>query len=139
MTIDHLYETFELIDDWEERYRIIIDLGKSLPSFPDEARTEQNRVPGCISQVWMIAQSDPEHPEAYQILADSDAHIVKGLIAILLMLYSGKTAEEIAEVDVQEVFQNLDLENHLSPNRRNGFYSMVERIRQLAQAPAQSS
>lgn len=136
MTLEELYETFDLIEDWEERYRVLIDLGRNLPSLPEEAKVEDNRVRGCMSQVWMIAQPHPQRPGAYEILADSDAHIVKGLIAILLMIYSNKTEEEIASVDIGEIFSRLDLESHISPNRRNGFYSMVERIRQLAHSTA---
>lgn len=133
MSLDRIYETFELLDDWEERYRVIIDLGKKLPELPAEYKTDQNKVKGCMSQVWMVAKRhDDVDPPTFEIIADSDAHIVKGLIGILLLAYSGKTREEIQSTDIQQIFSRLGLEKHLSPNRRNGFFSMVERIKQLA-------
>ncbi|MBI1387020.1 MAG: cysteine desulfuration protein SufE [bacterium] len=130
--LDHLYETFEILDDWEERYRVIIDLGRHLPPMDEALKTEETKVRGCLSQVWMVTRVSDDDPVRYEIIADSDAHIVKGLIAILLMAYSGKTLDEIRSVDIDAVFEKLGLDQHLSPNRRNGFYSMVERIRTLS-------
>ncbi len=133
MTLEELTDTFEFITDWEERYRIIIDLGKKLPPYPEEARDEEHKVKGCMSQVWMEYSTDGGAPPRYNFVADSDSFIVKGLIAILLMAYSGKTAGEIGQVDIDGVFKTLGLEQNISPNRRNGFFSMVKRIQALSQ------
>ena len=132
MTLDRLYETFELIDDWEERYRVIIDLGGKLPPMPEEQKTEETKVRGCLSQVWMVTEVEESSPPRYHFIADSDAAIVKGLIGVLMVIYDQKTADEIADTDINEIFEKLELEQHISPNRRNGFYSMVERIKSLA-------
>lgn len=134
MTLDRLYTTFEMLEDWEDRYRVIIDLGKKLPDFPEEGKIEENRIRGCVSQVWMIPRVSDEDPPRIEFIADSDSHIVKGLIAILMMVYSGKSSDEIRAINMEEIFQNLGLEEHLSPNRRNGFYSMVEWIRTLSKS-----
>ena len=131
MDVDELIERFSLFDDWEERYAYIIQMGRKLPPFPEEERTEANKVRGCVSQVWMIRHTEGER---IHIQGDSDAFIVKGLVAILLALYSGRTSEEIAAVDVEAVFSELELAEHLTPNRRNGFFSMVQRIRSFGLA-----
>ena len=132
MTLEELLEGFELFDSWEERYRYIIELGRSYPALDAGYKNEENRVDGCVSQVWMVSEVGPEPDKSITIRADSDSHIVRGLIAILLFAYSGKTAESILAVDIDGVFGQLGLEQHLSPNRRNGFFSMVERIRLIA-------
>ncbi|MDP8245580.1 MAG: SufE family protein [Candidatus Hinthialibacter antarcticus] len=134
MDLDHLYETFEFLDDWEERYRVIIDLGRKLPEMPEEQKTEETKVRGCMSQVWMITKKIDDAPPRYEFIADSDSHIVKGLIGVLQLAYSGKTLDEIREVKIEDIFARLGLDSHLSPNRRNGFFSMVERINLLASA-----
>lgn len=128
-TLDQLYEDFSLLTDWEDRYRHIIELGRNLPTLTESERTPPNKVEGCMSQVWLVAQR-----EGGKIIfkADSDAHIVKGLIAILLMAYSNKTPEQIRAVNIEQVFDRLGLGQHLSPVRRNGFFAMVGRIRALA-------
>jgi len=130
-TIDELIENFALFDDWEERYRYLIDLGKELEPMPEALKTDDTIVPGCTSKVWMTAE---EKDGKYFFLADSDAHIVRGLIAVLLSAYQGRSASEIQNVDIKEKFQAMGLNEHLSPNRRNGFFAMVERIHLLAQA-----
>ena len=132
MTIDDLIEGFELFDDWEERYRYIIEMGRKLDELPEDAKTEINRVQGCVSSVWMISDRDDEQDPRFTFKADSDSHIVRGLISILLLAYSGQTAHAIAAVDIDGIFERLGLERHLSPNRRNGFFSMVERIKNVA-------
>ncbi len=125
-----LTEAFEMFDAWEDRYRFLIDMGRDLPAFPTEAKTEANIVTGCQSQVWMIADSqDDEHIE---FLADSDSTIVKGLIAILRSVYSGYTPREILQFDVNALLQQLGLDQHLSMGRRNGLAGMVTRIKTLA-------
>jgi cysteine desulfuration protein SufE len=134
--IDALIDEFSLLDDWEERYRHVIELGAALPPFPPEARTEENRVRGCVSQVWLVAQPAFGSPPRLTFLADSDAHIVRGLAAILMRIYSGpgRTKEEILAIDPEALFTTLGLDSHLSPQRSNGLRAMVERIRALAAA-----
>ncbi len=129
MQLDELVEAFELLPDWEERYRILIDLGRKLPEFPDAERTEENRVQGCTSKVWLIAE---KNGEVLDFRADSDSFIVKGLLAILLKAYSGQRPEDIQRTDIEDLFQRLGLEQNLSPNRRSGFYATVERIKAIA-------
>lgn len=131
MSIDDILENFDLYDDWEDRYRFVIELGRELPPFPDAARTEENRVRGCTSRVWLISRLEG-NPPVLTLEGDSDAHIVKGLVAILLSLYSGKTPAEILKIDAKALLGKLGLEAHLSPMRTNGLYSMVERIRAIA-------
>lgn len=139
MDTEELIETFELLGDWEERYRYLIDLGRKLPPLPDADHSEVNKVRGCMSQVWLTHRLDPGPPARLEFQGDSDAHIVKGLIALLFMLLSGKSARQILDTDVSGVFERLGLESHISMNRRNGFYAMVERIRQTAQANLSTS
>ena len=131
---DELVENFELFDEWEDRYAYVIDLGKKLPVFPEAAQTDGHKVRGCMSQVWMVPGRDPEQPDHLLFAADSDATIVKGLIAVLAVLYAGKTADEIDAIDAEGAFSRLGLDSHLSPSRRNGLFSMVERIRGFAKA-----
>ncbi|MCG8354338.1 MAG: SufE family protein [Kiloniellales bacterium] len=133
MTVGELAENFEFLGDWEERYRYIIDLGRELEPLPEEYKVEDYRVQGCVSKVWLVGRADPTDPERITFIADSDAHIVKGLIAIALLLYSGKTAGEILDVDAREVLKRLDLGEHLSPSRSNGFYAMIRKIREIAE------
>ena len=128
--LQELTENFALFDDWEERYRYLIDLGKGLPPMADELKTDETFVRGCTSQVWMICETDDDG--RYHFTADSDAHIVKGLIAVLLSAYQDKTAEQICDVDIEKSFDEIGLNQHLSPNRRNGFFAMVERIKTLS-------
>lgn len=134
LDIDELVDTFEFMDDWEERYKYVIDLGRDLPEFPEDERAPENKVRGCASQVWLIARETDDAPKKLVFLGDSDAHIVKGLIAILLLLYSGKTPGEILQTDPRAVLARLGLEQHLSPMRTNGLFSMIGRIRAMAEA-----
>ena len=131
-SVDELVENFEFLDDWEDRYRYIIDLGRKLPEFEESEKTERNRIQGCTSQAWLIAELSSDPKPVLSFRADSDAHIVRGLLAVLLSIYSGRTAEEILAVDIKDVLRRLDFETQISPNRANGFYSAVERIRNLA-------
>src|SRR5262249_2885364 len=134
--IDDIIDAFGLIDDWEERYRYVIDLGRELDALPEVDHTDVNKVRGCASQVWLktaIARSASGAP-VLTFRGDSDAHIVKGLIAILLAYYSGHTAEQILAADALELFGRLGLTAHLTPQRSNGVHSMVERIRRDAQS-----
>jgi cysteine desulfuration protein SufE len=129
--IDEITENFALLDDWDDRYRYVIELGRALPPLPDAARTDANKVQGCASQVWLqtTVRPDGDGGRVLNFLGDSDAHIVKGLIAILFALYSGKPAKEILALDALGLFNQLALREHLTPQRSNGFRSMVERIR----------
>jgi cysteine desulfuration protein SufE len=129
--IDAIISEFQLFDDWEDKYAYLIDLGKKLPVLENDYKTEANKVHGCTSQVWVIIDHKPEAPDRIFFRADSDAFIVKGLIALLLRIYSGKTSQEIKEIDIQQLFDKLELSQYLTPNRSNGFFAMVQRIRQL--------
>ena len=136
MTIDEIIENFALLDDWDERYRYVIELGRGLAALPESERNEANKVQGCASQVWLTSRARPDGaggPVLY-FVGDSDAHIVRGLIAILFALYSDKPARQILETDAITVFDRLGLREHLTPQRSNGFRSMVERIRADARA-----
>jgi cysteine desulfuration protein SufE len=135
MSFPELAENFALFDDWEDRYRYLIDLGRKLPDFPESLKTEATKVRGCMSQVWMVPGHPASDPSRFAFAADSDAHIVKGLIAVLGTLFSGKTPAEIAAVDTEASFRSLGLDQHLSPSRRNGLVSMVEKIKTYARAP----
>lgn len=123
--IEELVENFSLFDDWEERYRYLIDLGRELPHMDDSLKTEERLVRGCTSRVWMDAIVENG---IFTFAADSDAHIVRGLVALLVVAYQGKKLEELHTVDIEKTFRDIGLDQHLSPNRRNGFYAMVERI-----------
>ena len=136
MNVDEWVDDFAALGPWEERYRYLIDLGRRLPPLPAAERTEANKVRGCMSQVWLSATAQPGPPPRLELRGDSDAHIVKGLIALLFKLYAGRTPREILALDVQSVFERLGLESHITLNRRNGFYAMVERIRALAEDAA---
>ena len=129
-TLDELVDNFALFDDWEERYRYLIDLGRTLPSMDESLKTEENLVKGCTSRVWM--QADLSGDEL-KFVADSDAHIVRGLIAILDRAYQGQALSNIQNIDIDGAFAKIGLDQNLSPNRRNGFFSMVERIQSFAQ------
>ena len=135
-TIDEIIENFAFLDDWDDRYRYVIELGRTLAPLPDAAHNEQNKVQGCASQVWLDTRVEPNGAAgpALSFVGDSDAHIVRGLIAILLALYSGKPAREILSTDAVALFDRLGLREHLTPQRSNGFRSMVERIRTDARA-----
>ena len=135
-TIPELIETFEALGDWEAQCDYLIDLGYEIPEFPASARIEANRVHGCQSNVWLITDIKPGDPPVIEIQADSDSMIVRGLIAVLLLAYSGKTAREILETDIQQIFARLGLNRQLSSARRNGLAGMVQRIRSLAEQSA---
>jgi cysteine desulfuration protein SufE len=133
-TIDEIVSNFELLDDWEERYRYLIELGRLMEPLPDEAHSDVNKVQGCASQVWL--QTDVKSSAGQPVLhliGDSDAHIVRGLVALLISLYDGKTASEALSTDALGLFKELGLSEHLTPQRSNGVRSMVERIRRDAQ------
>lgn len=136
MTIDEISDNFSLLDEWDDRYRYIIELGRTLAPLPAEAHTDANKVQGCSSQVWLTTSVRPNGASGpvLTFVGDSDAHIVRGLIAILFALYSDKSARDILAIDPSELFIRLGLREHLSPQRSNGLKSMVARIRGEAEA-----
>lgn len=129
--IKQLDEAFSILPDWEEKYAYIIDLGKKLPVLPENYKTEDYRVRGCVSQVWMVPQYDADK-DIVLFTGDSDAIIVKGLVALLVMIYSGHSPREIGEVPIEKLFESWGLSQHLTPSRRNGLFSMVNKIKNLA-------
>jgi cysteine desulfuration protein SufE len=131
--IRSLVDDFVLLDDWEDRYRYVIELGKSLPPLSDAERSPANKVRGCASQVWLVSEIKRNGRPVLRFRGDSDAHIVRGLIAILFALYSGRTAEEILALDPERIFQQIGLREHLTSQRSNGLTSMVGRIRSDAE------
>jgi cysteine desulfuration protein SufE len=133
-TIDTIRDDFSYLDEWEDRYRYVIELGEALPAFADADRTAANKVPGCVSQVWLTTDSGPGTDPVLTFHGDSDAHIVRGLVAIMLALFSGRTASEILDTDAETTLKALGLDEHLSPQRANGLRSMVKRIRRDAEA-----
>jgi len=135
-SIDEIVENFTLLDQWDDRYRYVIELGRTLPPLPESAYNEANKVRGCASQVWLLTHVKPDGAAGPTLTfdGDSDAHIVRGLIAILFALYSGKSAREILAIDALKLFDRIGLRENLTPQRSNGLRSMVERIRAEAKA-----
>lgn len=131
MRLSDIRDDFSLLDDWEDRYRYVIELGRKLPAFPDAARTEANKVRGCASQVWLVSHVAPDG-ESITFEGDSDAHIVRGLVAVLFAIYDGLSPAEILATDAQAIFSELGLAEHLTQQRSNGLASMVARIRKDA-------
>lgn len=129
--IDDVMEAFEVLDDWEDRYAYIIDLGRKLPPFPESEKTEENFVHGCQSQVWLSHDRDPDTGRLFFVI-DSDAMIVKGLAAIVLIALNARTPDDLLAVDVDAVFKDIDLFRHISPTRGNGLRSMVAKIQAAA-------
>lgn len=133
-TIETIRDDFSFLDEWEDRYRYVIELGESLPPFSDSERTPANKVPGCVSQVWLTTDIGEGSDPILVFHGDSDAHIVRGLVAIILALFSGRSASSILETDADATLKALGLDEHLSPQRANGLRSMVKRIRRDAGA-----
>ncbi len=136
MDSKELIDNFEFLDDWEDKYRYIIDLGNDIKSLDSKHKTEEYKVEGCTSQVWIVPElaQDADGEVVLNFEADSDASIVKGLIAILIVLANGKKAKEVIDMDIEGFFVKLGLDSHLSPSRRNGLRSMVERLKNLSKA-----
>ena len=131
-TVEQIIEDFSFLDDWEDRYRYVIELGKALPDLPDTDKTSENKVQGCASQVWLVSSSEAGDDPVMHFNGDSDAHIVRGLVAIVLAIYSGHKASEIVGTDAIDVFNRIGLVEHLSSQRANGLRSMIKRIRNEA-------
>lgn len=130
-TIAEIEDNFALLDQWDDRYRYVIELGKTLPPLPEADHVEANKVQGCASQVWLVTHKKPDGTAGPVLTfeGDSDAHIVRGLVAILFALYTGKPAKEILDTDASALFERLGLRENLTPQRSNGLRSMIERIR----------
>ncbi|MEM9279952.1 MAG: SufE family protein [Pseudomonadota bacterium] len=134
MSIDEITENFEFLDDWDDRYKYLIELGGMLEALPEEHRTRENKVQGCVSQVWVISTKSDEPDPVLHFSGASDAHIVSGLIAIAFAIFSGKRASEILITNEKEIFDRIDLSEHITPQRSNGLNSLVERIKADARA-----
>jgi len=132
MTLEKIISDFEFIEEWEDRYRYVIDLGDQLEPYPEELKTPETKVQGCVSQVWLTSELKNEENKII-LSGDSDAHIVRGLMAIVFAIFSGKSPEEILKIDVQLIFKTLGLNEHISPQRSNGLNAMVKRIQSDAQ------
>ena len=136
MTIDDIKDNFALLDEWDDRYRYVIELGRTLAPMSEAEHSAENKVQGCTSQVWLARSvaHDAAGAPVLHYVGDSDAHIVRGLVAILLTLYSDKPPQQILDTDAIALFEELGLGEHLTPQRSNGFRAMVERIRRDARA-----
>jgi cysteine desulfuration protein SufE len=139
--IAEIIDNFEVLDDWDDRYRYLIELGRELPPLAPAAHNDANKVQGCASQVWLETDVRPNGADGpvLNFLGDSDAHLVRGLIAVLFAIFSGRTAKDIVAVDAIALFERMGLREHLTPQRSNGFRSMVERIRRDANAALASA
>jgi cysteine desulfuration protein SufE len=137
-SLDDIIANFDLLDEWDDRYRYLIELGKGLDPLPEEAHNETNKVRGCASQVWLEAQTEagPGPQTRLSFRGDSDAHIVRGLVALALAIYSGRSAAEILETDAFATYERLGLAAHLTPQRSNGVRAMIERIKADARQAA---
>ena len=136
MTLDDYVDTFELFDDWDQRYQYLTELGEQLPALPEALRTEDNRVKGCMSKVWVSAYTDSGLVGFH---ADCDTATIKGVLALLVDLMSEKHAEQVLATDLDEIFDRLALDDHLSPNRHFGVYAMVELMKQQVKALQQAA
>ncbi|MCD2175557.1 SufE family protein [Rhizobium sp. C4] len=128
-SIEQIIEDFSFLDEWEDRYRYVIELGKALPDLPESEKTAENKVQGCASQVWLVSHRGEGPDPVMTFEGDSDAHIVRGLVAIVLSIYSGRKASDIAATDAIDTFNTIGLVEHLSSQRANGLRSMIKRIR----------
>ena len=132
--IQDMIDDFAFLSDWEERYMHVIDLGKALPPLSETEKTDVNKVKGCVSQVWLVSETDGKEDPTLTFRGDSDAHIVKGLVAVTLQIFSNRKATKIQELDASAILKELDLEEHLSPQRSNGLKAMIGRIKAEAAA-----
>jgi cysteine desulfuration protein SufE len=139
MTIDEIRDNFEILEEWDDRYRYVIELGRTLEPMPEAEHSANNKVQGCVSQVWLLTRRNGADDPIIEFKGDSDAHIVRGLVAIMLALFSGKRASEILRTDAESTMREFGLDEHLTPQRANGLRSMIKRIRreaEMALAPA---
>jgi cysteine desulfuration protein SufE len=133
MSIDELIEEFDDLGDWADQCEVLIDMGRELPTMPADLKTDETKVHGCQSNVWMVAEVSPDADRTIDLIADSDAMIVKGLLCVILMAYSGLTPQEILDTDIVAIFKRLGLDRHLSTARKNGLAGMVNRVRTIAE------
>ncbi|MEO0327269.1 MAG: SufE family protein [Pseudomonadota bacterium] len=133
MDIEEIIENFEFLDDWDDRYKYLIEIGNALEAFPEDAQSNANKVQGCVSQVWVTSEFSDEEDPVLHIRGTSDAFIVRGLVAIALAIFSNKSASEILRTNEREVFDRINLSEHITPQRSNGLNSLVQRIKQDAQ------
>jgi cysteine desulfuration protein SufE len=131
-SLDDIVDIFELLGDWDERYRYLVEIGEQLPPMPETLKTDTNKVRGCMSQVWVSAFRDEAHPKKIRFHGDCDTSIIKGVLALLIQLATGHSAPEIEQLDVDELFARLSLDEHLSPNRHIGVYAIVELMKKQA-------
>ena len=136
-SLQDIVESFELLGDWDQRYQYLVEVGEQLPPLPQAARTEDNRVKACMSRVWVSAYPDPQHSGRVAFHGDCDTAIIKGVLALLIQLCSGRTAQDIQTLDMDEVFRRLQLDEHLSPNRHVGVYAIFELMKSQAAALAE--
>ena len=129
---DEIVETFQFISDWEMRYNFLVDLGEELPYLDEKYQIDENRVHGCMSKVWIAAEPDEEDPRILNFLGDCDTATIKGIIAVLIALYSGNTTQAVLDIDADQVFEKLGLYDHLSPHRHVGVYAIVEKIKEVS-------
>ena len=134
LTPEEVIDNFEFLESWEARYAYLVELGEALPPLDDVYRTDMNRVQGCMSKVWVHPLADPKKPGALQFVGDCDTAIIKGVLALVIGLMSGRTAQEIVDLDLDDLFEKLNLADHLSPNRHFGIYSLVEMMKKQAAA-----
>jgi len=132
--LSDIVDTFELLEDWDQRYQYLIELGEQLPPYPDELRTEVNHVKPCMSTVYVSAWRDPDSPGHVRYQGDCDTAIIKGVLALLIDLCSGRSVADIEAIDMDEVFERLQLDEHLSPNRHVGVYAIVDLMKAQARA-----
>lgn len=132
LNIEDVLASFEILEDWEDRYRYLIDLGRKLPPYPETARDDEHKVEGCVSQVWLNGWFSNDEPPRFYFTGTADAQIVKGLVALMIVIFSGKSSKEILAIDAMTIFEKLGLSRHLSPMRTNGLYAMWRRIQGLA-------
>jgi len=133
-SISDIQDAFEFLEDWDDRYGYLIDLGKKLPALTEDEMVDENLVRGCLSKVWLVNTVAEGNPPMVDLRADSNTVIVKGLVAILLSIYAGKNAVEILKADPLSLFASLGFEEHLSPTRKNGLRAMVQRVQAVAEA-----
>lgn len=137
--LQEFVDTFDLLGDWDQRYQYLIELGEQLPPMPEELKTEDNRVKGCMSTVYTAPYPDPEHPGTVSFHGDCDTAVIKGVLALLIQLTRGRTVKELHELDMDEIFEKLNLDEQLSPNRHIGVYAIFELMKSQARALQQHS
>ena len=132
--LDDIVEIFELLGDWDQRYQYLVELGEQLPAMPEQLKTDQNKVKGCMSQVWVSARHSPTNPGLLVFHGDCDTSIIKGVLALLIQLSTDKTAAEVERLDLDAIFSRLNLDEHLSPNRHVGVYAIVDLMKKQVRA-----